>query len=68
MNKRGALHPLMDPFLMDANRPILPDYREDMCPFTLDVLAKVVYINVNPDWTSNDMDSLVTKIRQAVSK
>ena len=26
MEKRGAFHPLMDPFKMEANRDILPDY------------------------------------------
>ena len=40
MEKRGALHPLMDPFKMEANKDIVPDYKEDMCPKTLDLLAK----------------------------
>jgi len=48
MEKRGALHPLMDPFKMEANKDIVPDYKEDMCPKTLDLLAKTVYIHINP--------------------
>ena len=66
MNKKGALHPLMDPFKMEANRDIIPDYREDMCPNTLDLLSKVVYISVDPDWTKEDMDEKIACIRKAL--
>ncbi len=31
MEKRGSLHPLMDPFKMEANKDIVPDYTDDMC-------------------------------------
>ena len=66
MNKRGAYHPLMDPFKMEANRDIVPDYREDMCPRTLDLLSRVVYISVNPDWTKEKMDEKIALIRNAL--
>lgn len=49
MEMRGALHPLMDPFKMEANRDILPDYRADMCPASLDLLARTVYIAIDPN-------------------
>jgi dTDP-4-amino-4,6-dideoxygalactose transaminase len=66
MEKIGAFNPLMDPFKMEANRDIIPDYREDMCPFTLDLLSKVVYIGVNPDWTKERMDEKIAAIRNAL--
>ena len=66
MNKIGALHPMMDPFKMEANRDIVPDYKEDMCPYTLDILSKVVYIAVNPDWTKENMDEMIAVIRNAI--
>ena len=66
MTKKGALHPLMDPFKMEANRDIVPDYKDDMCPFTLDILSKVVYIGVNPDWTKERMDEKIALIRNAL--
>ena len=66
MTKKGALHPLMDPFKMEANRDIVPDYKDDMCPFTLDILSKVVYISVNPDWTKERMDEKIALIRNAL--
>lgn len=68
MNKRGALHPLMDPFKMEANKDIVPDYREDMCPQTLDLLSKAVYLSVNPDWTKEEMDARITQIRAALAQ
>ena len=66
MNKVGALHPLMDPFKMEANRDIVPDYRADMCPGTLDLLARTVYISVNPDWTEEELQAKIEAIRRAL--
>ena len=68
MEKRGAFHPLMDPFKMEANKDIVPDYKEDMCPKTLDLLEKVVYISVNPDWTEEMMDAKVKDIIAVIEK
>jgi dTDP-4-amino-4,6-dideoxygalactose transaminase len=67
MNKTGALNPLMDPFKMEANRDIVPDYKPDMCPKTLDYLARTVYIGLNPDWTKEKLDSVVESIRAALA-
>lgn len=66
LEKRGALNPLMDPFKMEANKGIIPDYNVDMCPVTLDILSKVVYISVNPDATKDELDVLATTIRNAM--
>ena len=49
MEKRGALHPAMDPFRMAANEGLQTDYRPDMCPATLDLLARTAYVAVDPD-------------------
>ena len=65
MAQRGALHPLMDPFRMAANRGIVPEYRADMCPRTLDLLARTVYIGVNPDWTDGDIAQLAAQLAVA---
>lgn len=68
MEKRGAFHPLMDPFKMEANKGIVPDYKEDMCPKTLDLLEKAVYISVSPDWTEEMMDAKVKDIIAVIEK
>ena len=64
MEKRGAFHPLMDPFKMEANRDIIPDYQLDMCPKTLDLLARTVYISINPDWTDDEIENVIREIRK----
>ena len=66
MKKRGALHPLMDPFRMEANRGIIPDYREDMCPQTLERLAKVVYIWVDPNDDRAALDRKIALYKNAL--
>ena len=66
MEKRGAFNPLMDPFKMEANKEIVPDYREDMCPLTLDRLSKVVYVGVNPDDTKENLDAKIELYREAL--
>jgi len=66
LEKRGAFNPLMDPFKMEANKDIIPDYREDMCPETLDILSKVVYLSINPDWTKEELDVKAETIRNAM--
>lgn len=66
MKKRGAFHPLMDPFKMEANKDIVPDYKEDMCPATLERLSKVVYIGVEPDRTKEELDARIAVLRKAL--
>ena len=66
MNKKGAIHPLMDPFKMEANREILPDYKADMCPQTLDLLSKAVYIGISPEWSKENMDDKIASIKNAL--
>lgn len=66
MEKRGAFNPLMDPFKMEVNKDIVPDYREDMCPETLERLSKVVYINVAPDDTCEMLDEKIKQIKNAI--
>ena len=66
MEKKGAINPLMDPFKMAANRDIVPDYREDMCPDTLNRLSRVVYISVNPDHEKAELDDMVSRIKNAL--
>lgn len=66
MEKRGAYNPLMDPFKMEANKNIVPDYRADMCPKTLDRLSKVVYISINPDDNEEQLDEKIKVIKDAL--
>lgn len=66
MNKRGAFHPAMDPFKMEANQGIIPEYSKDMCQKSLDILCRVCYIGINPDWTKEEMDAKIAEIKAAL--
>lgn len=67
MEKRGAFNPLMDPFKMEANKDIVPDYHAEMCPETLEKLSKVVFININPDHTKDLLDKKIALIKKALN-
>ena len=58
MEKKGALHPAMDPFLMKENQGLQMDYTMDMCPATLDYLSRTAYVGINPDWTDADLANI----------
>ena len=66
MKKRGALHPLMDPFKMEANKDIIPDYRDDMCPKSLDILSRTVYIPVSATSDRDVIDEKIEVIKKAL--
>ena len=55
LEKRGALHPLMDPFKFPANAPFVPDYAHEAYPVTLDLLARTAYLLIEPDWTEEQI-------------
>lgn len=68
MEKRGAFNPLMDPFKMEANRDIVPDYTSDMCPKTMDYLSKVVYVGTGCDHTRESLEKKLADIKKALGK
>lgn len=65
MNKTGALHPAMDPFKMPANKNLNHNYSLDMCPKTLDYLARTVYIGIDPDWTAAQIEEKISAFKKA---
>lgn len=68
LEKRGAFHPLMDPYKMEANKDIIPDYTVDMCPKSLDFLSRVVYVEIYPDWTKDALEREIERIKSALKK
>lgn len=59
MNKKGAFHEKMNPFTMDANLGLVPDYTTDMCPVTLDLLKRTAYLSVSPDWSGEELENII---------
>lgn len=64
LKKQGAAHPLMNPFNMAANR--VPDYREDMCQKSLDILTRCVHLYIKADWTQADIDAKAKELIAAL--
>lgn len=64
MEKRGALHPAMDPFKMAENQGLQMNYTMDMCPRTLDLLSRTAYVAINPDWTEEDIANVAAVLNQ----
>lgn len=68
MNKKGAFNEKFDPFLMAANLGIVPDYKTDMCPKTLDLLKRTAYLSVSPDWSDEEVNDIVSKFITLIAK
>jgi len=64
MEKRGALHPAMDPFKMKENQGLQMGYSMDMCPKTLDLLNRTAYVAIDPEWS----DETIEKIAAIMNK
>jgi len=67
MNKRGAFNHLMDPYKMEANKNVVPEYSPDMCKKSLERLSKVVYLGIFPDDTKEICDKRVEVIKKALA-
>ncbi|MBO4407074.1 MAG: DegT/DnrJ/EryC1/StrS family aminotransferase [Clostridia bacterium] len=63
MEKRGAFHPAMDPYKMEANRGLQSDYAPDMCPATLDYLQRTAYVGISPDWDEKKIEELASILK-----
>lgn len=53
---------------MEANKGIIPDYREDMCPKTLDVLARTVYVGLSPDMDDERVGAIIKDCREIAKR
>lgn len=61
LSKRGAAHPLMNPYLMEANKNA-PEFCEDMWKRSIRTLSSCGHVNLNPDWTREDLEKLAEKL------
>jgi len=65
MEKRGSYHPALDAFRRAENRDCKMDYAPDMCPRTLDLLARTVFIGIRPEWRAGEVRALIRCCREA---
>ncbi len=68
LNHRGAAHPAMNPFNFPANRKCRRKYSKDMCPRSLDILARAVMIPTHPDRTEQEVRARIQTIKTAAAE
>lgn len=65
LSGRGAHHPALNPFNLPLNKGLRINYSKDMCPKTLNILARTAYISLRADWTDEKITSVTNACRQA---
>ena len=57
----------MNPYLMPRNRKLRLKYAPDMCPRTLDILKRTVFVSLNPDWKAAQVRARIEACRKAAA-
>jgi len=65
LEKRVGHHPALNPFHLPQNKALRTEYRPDMCPATLDILKRTIFVSLHPDMTEQEVDSRITACRKA---
>lgn len=68
LQKRVMHHPDMNPFRHPRNQGLRTDYTPDMCPRTLDVLSRTVFLSLHPDWSEEEVSRRIETCRKAVKE
>lgn len=64
MEKRGSYHPALDAFRRPENRGAQMDYRKDMCPRTLEMVASTVFLDIRPELKAGDVRARIRACRE----
>jgi dTDP-4-amino-4,6-dideoxygalactose transaminase len=64
LQHRAGHHPAMNPFNFPQNQRLRTEYSPTMCPRTLDILGRTVYVAINPDWTDEEVDEQIAACRK----
>ncbi len=67
LEKRGALHPRMNPFFFEENKNA-PEFRADSCPESDRILNSVGHVNIGINWTEKDIDEMAKKLIDGLKK
>lgn len=68
LQKRIMHHPDMNPFRHPRNQGLRTNYTPDMCPRTLDVLSRTVFLSLHPDWSEEEVTRRIETCRKAVKE
>jgi len=65
LKHRIGIHPGMNPYRMSRNKGLRLNYTKNMCPRTLDILERTVFISLHPDWTEAQLRTRIEACRKA---
>jgi len=65
LEKRVGGHPLRNPFNHPANKSLRTEYSKEMCPVTLDICSRTVFVSLYPDWTRENVATVIENCRKA---
>ncbi|HBN84122.1 MAG TPA: aminotransferase [Clostridiales bacterium] len=68
LNKKGGHHMDMNPFYFKQNSGLRSNYTKDMCPVTLDILKRTVYVSINIQWTQEELQTKANQILAAADR
>ena len=63
--KRFAHHPAMNPFAFPQNRDLRAAYGDEVCPRTLAILRRTVFVPMDPDWDDAQVQTRIRVLRAA---
>jgi len=65
MEKRGSYHPALDAFKRPENQGSKARYEPDMCPRTLAILSRTVFLSIRPQTTAAEAKKRIRAIETA---
>jgi len=63
--KRVGHHPAVNPFNHPDNKGLRTEYQHDMCPKSIDILGRTVFVSPNPDWTEKQVSDVIAACAKA---
>jgi dTDP-4-amino-4,6-dideoxygalactose transaminase len=63
--RRGSYHPALNAFARPENAASEVEYSKDMCPRTLDLLGRAVFIDLHPDSTAAEIRKKIDGCKRA---
>ena len=65
MTKKAGPNEFLNPYNLPQNKGLQSAYSMDMCPNTLDILGRTVFVSANPDWSEQDVENKLDVCRKA---
>lgn len=67
LNKQGAHHPALNPYNLPENKKLNMNYSKDMCKKTLEILSTTVFLSLNPDWSTEEVEYRINSCSKAAA-